>query len=70
MAEGRLEAQRADVLQALDARFGSEAAAEFKEQVERLDDSEHLSALHRFAITCRSLAQFRREFGSVAAVES
>lgn len=64
MAEGAVERARADVLENIDVRFGSEAAAEFKEALQGVADLSQLSQLHRLAIQCRRLAEFRRAIAS------
>ena len=64
MAEGAVERARADVLEALDVRLGAEAVAEFKEALRTIGDLTRLSELHRLAIQCRRLTEFRRAFAS------
>lgn len=60
MAEGRLEALRDALLDALTIRFGSEAATEFTEALNRIADPDRLRQLHRSAIKCRAISGFRR----------
>ena len=59
-AEGELRKGRADILAALDTRFGEGASAEFREALEAIADAARLSELHREAIKCRGVGGFRR----------
>ena len=59
-AEGRLEMGRDAVLEALTLRFGTEAAAEFTDRLNAIQDAIQLSELHRTAIKCRGVDGFRR----------
>jgi predicted transposase YdaD len=59
-AEGRLETRRADVVEALTIRFGPDAAAEFTDHLNAIQNLEQLSALLRAAIKCRGVGGFRR----------
>ena len=65
LAEGQAEGQQAFVIEALQERFGSQAVAEFEQAIANVYEPEQLSRLHRLAIRCRSLAQFRRELRSL-----
>lgn len=69
VAEGRVEARREDVLQALQLRFGDKAVGEFTAGLQRINDAEALSRLHRLAIQSRRLTDFRRQFGEEATAE-
>src|SRR5438132_1063279 len=66
MAEGALERARADVLDAIEVRFGAKAAAEFKEALPGITDLKQLSQLLRLAIQSRRLAEFQRAFASTS----
>jgi predicted transposase YdaD len=59
-AEGELRRGRQTVLEALEVRFGTEAAAEFRDFLLTITDVEQLSELHRTAIKCRGIRGFRR----------
>jgi hypothetical protein len=59
MAEGALERARIDVLEAIDVRFGSKAAAELKGAVQSIADPVELSQVLRMVIKSR-LPQVRR----------
>jgi predicted transposase YdaD len=61
-AEGILQTKRADISEAIEIRFGAEAAAEFQDILSNLDDLQQLSHLHRLAIRSRRLAELRRAF--------
>jgi hypothetical protein len=58
--EARVEEARAAIGDALEVRFGAEAAAEFQERLQRVEDHEQLRQLHRLAVRCRRLSEFRR----------
>jgi hypothetical protein len=64
LAEGRAEGDllrgRRDVLEALGVRFGTDAAAEFREVLDTITDAAQLSELLRTAIKCRGIGGFRR----------
>ena len=60
--EGRVEGQRYDILDVLDIRFGAEAKLEFAPSLAAIADSERLSQLHRLAVQCRRVADFRKQF--------
>ena len=62
--EGRLGAQRAAIFDVLQLRFGVEAASEFEEGLRAILDTEKLAELHRLAVRCRTLTQFRRRLQS------
>jgi hypothetical protein len=58
--EGRLETRQSAVLEALEERFGDEAASQFSDAVHRVANLTKLSRLHRLAIRCTTLAEFER----------
>lgn len=58
-AEGRLLAQREAVLAALQERFGDRAGDEFAAAVNAIDDPAELTRLHRLAVRCARLDEFR-----------
>jgi hypothetical protein len=60
--EARVEAQREDILQVLDIRFGARAATEFAPQLENVSDNKRLTRLHRLAVQATALKQFRDQF--------
>lgn len=62
--EGRQEAQRADILEALALRFGPAVPAETGSLLQNITDTERLIALFRVAIRCPRLADFRRALDS------
>lgn len=70
VAEGRVEARREDVLQALQLRFGDKAVTEFTPGLQRINDADALSRLLRLAIQSRRLTDFRRQFTESAATEN
>jgi predicted transposase YdaD len=59
-AAGLLEGSRAAIHQALELRFGAEAAAPLMEALRGIGDPQRLTELHRLAIQCRRLSEFRR----------
>ena len=59
MDEGRVEARREDIRQILEVRFGAEAAEKHKRALSRITAADELSRLHRLAISCRELSEFR-----------
>jgi hypothetical protein len=59
MREGVLRIKRKYILEALEARFGV-AALELERLLNEIDEG-HLDDLHKLAVTCRSLASFRKE---------
>ena len=59
-AEGELMRARSAVLEALDVKFGTKAAAEFREAVQEIGDLDQLSDLLRLAIKSRGVSGFRR----------
>jgi hypothetical protein len=61
-AEGVLQTKRVDISEAIEVRFGAEAAAEFQEILAGLEDLQQLSHLHRLAVRSRRLAELRRAF--------
>lgn len=60
MEEGKIEAQRAAVLEVLQTRFGSHAFAKIAEELRGISNSESLSRLLRQAVKCRRWTDFRR----------
>ena len=60
LTEGRLEARRADIEEAIRIRFGNEAGAEVRTPLSSISDLDRLSELHRLAIRCRRISDFRR----------
>ena len=60
LAEGRIEAQRQSIQEALATRFGEEAVAEFQNVLETIAEAPRLSELLRAAIKCRGVGGFRR----------
>jgi hypothetical protein len=63
--EGRLETLRGAVCEVLEVRFGAPSAAEFESLLLNVADVERLSRLHRLAVRCASLTEFRRRFNEV-----
>jgi hypothetical protein len=59
-AFGLLEGRRADIVEALDVRFGPQTGEEFKEALQSIKDADKLSELLRLAIKSRGLGPFRR----------
>ena len=59
--EGRMEAQRDDILGALEVRFGAEIKPEFASRLADIADLARLGQLHRLAIKCRRLDDFRKQ---------
>jgi predicted transposase YdaD len=66
-AEGRVEGElrrgRQAVLEALEVRFGTKAAAQFREVLDTVTDGGQLSELLRTAIKSRTIGGFRRALG-------
>ena len=62
LEEGQQIRARLDVLQALELRFGPEAAKEFTSAINRLENLEQLGELHKLAIQSRRISQFRKAF--------
>ena len=60
--EGRSDAMRASVLEALEIKFGTDARTEFASLVEDVRDSNRLAALHRLALRAMDLGEFRDRF--------
>jgi hypothetical protein len=60
VAEGKLEMGRGDILEVLTIRFGSAAAAEFTDALNRITEPDRLRPLHRTALKCRDINSFRR----------
>ncbi len=61
--EGSLITRRADILAVLGSRFGVEAAAEFTEPINSLQDLDQLAELLLVAAKCRGVTGFRRALG-------
>ena len=59
-AQAIREARREDILQVLEIRLQPEAAQRFKPGLERIDNQEHLTELHRAAILADSLDDFQK----------
>jgi hypothetical protein len=66
MDEGRKEIRRADTLIVLEERFGAEAAASVTEAVNALEDLQQLDQLHRLAIKCPTVEDFREALSAAA----
>ncbi|HYT95030.1 MAG TPA: hypothetical protein VEL76_40310 [Gemmataceae bacterium] len=49
-------------MQLLEIRFGVEAAKEFQEGINGVDNLEQLDELHKLAATSRRVSKFRRAF--------
>jgi hypothetical protein len=62
MALGRCEAKQEAVLEALSTRFGTERAEEFRVAIAGLEDLQRLTHLHRLAVGCSRLDEFRKAF--------
>ncbi len=60
MDEGRLEGRREYILEAIQVRFGTEAASSIAGALGPINDSDRLSELHRLAMRCRRLSEFQR----------
>jgi hypothetical protein len=60
MDEGRIESLRTAIQTALEIRFGASAAAEFAPALGGITDLDRLTELHRLAISCRRVSEFRR----------
>jgi predicted transposase YdaD len=58
--EGRIEGQRNAILDALDVKFGPAVKAELAPLLAEIADSERLAQLHRLAVKCRRIDEFRR----------
>jgi hypothetical protein len=59
MDEGRVEARREDILDNLEARFGTEAAEQVRADVQTVESLARLGRLHRLSVLCAELATFR-----------
>ena len=59
MEKGLLEDGREMVLEALDERFG-EVSGEISNAVDKIEDRDTLKSLHRYAIRCASLEEFKK----------
>jgi hypothetical protein len=64
-AEGRLKTSRAYILDALEARFGREAAAEYQSSLSAIVDPDKLDQMFRMAVRCSGLAEFRRALSTL-----
>jgi hypothetical protein len=60
--EARVETRRQVVLEDLEIKFGPAAAKEFAPALNAITDSQRLANLHRLALRCTSLEQFRDRF--------
>jgi hypothetical protein len=60
--EARVETRRQDIQEALEIKFGTPAAKEFAPALNAITDSHRLARLHRLALRCSSLEQFRDRF--------
>jgi hypothetical protein len=60
MNEGRVEEGRANTLANLEERFGAQAAAQVADAVNALEDLAELDRLHRLAIRCAGIEEFRQ----------
>ena len=58
--EGRLETLRATTLVNLEERFGAQAAAQVADAVNALEDLAELDRLHRLAVRCAGIEEFRQ----------
>jgi hypothetical protein len=58
--EGEQRQARKDVLKVLELRFGSETAKAFTAAIDRIQNIESLEELHKLAVQCRRITQFRR----------
>jgi hypothetical protein len=67
--EGRLEEKRADIGEVLEARFGTEAAEEFRDVIGNVTELPRLSKLLRLASRCDRLVDFRRALRSTTATD-
>jgi hypothetical protein len=60
--ETRVETRRQAVLEVLEIKFGPPAAKEFAKALNTITDSKRLARLHRLALRCSSIEQFRDRF--------
>lgn len=60
LQQGLLEEGREMVLEALDERFG-EVPDDVSNAVTKIEDRGRLKSLHRYAIRCESLSEFKQE---------
>ena len=58
-AEGRVETARQFIVEDLQIRFGEAAAAQCAPLVNAITDSDRLTELHRLALRCSRIKQFR-----------
>jgi hypothetical protein len=63
--EFQAETGREFVLEDLQIRFGAAAKREFTPAVEAITDTDRLTRLHRLALRCSDLEQFRRRFEKI-----
>lgn len=63
--EGQLERARADIHEVLTLRFGAKSAGTLVEKLRGISDLETLSRLHREAIRCQRIAEFRRALPAI-----
>jgi hypothetical protein len=64
--ETRVETRRQVVLEDLEVKFGPPAAKEFAPDLNAITDSKRLARLHRLALRCTSIEQFRDRFSKSA----
>lgn len=60
--EARVEGARQFILDDLEIKFGAPAAKEFAPALNAITDSDRLARLHRLALRCSSLEEFRERF--------
>jgi hypothetical protein len=60
--EGRSDAMRVSVLEALEIKFGADARAEFASLLQEVRDSNRLTVLLRLALRANDLSEFRDRF--------
>jgi hypothetical protein len=60
--EARVEAARQFILDALEIKFGLPAAKEFAPALNTITDSSRLARVHRVALRCSTLDEFRDRF--------
>ena len=64
--EGRVEGQRDDILDVLDLRFGPDVKPEFTSLLAEIVDPVRLTLLHRLAVKCRRIDDFRKHLHEIA----
>ena len=60
--EGRVDARRDDILEALDVRFGPEVKKEFAPLLASITNFEQLGQFLRLAVKCRRVDELRKQF--------